>query len=120
MNKIILGMVLSLIFSTSALAQDPIEVGPHIYKKVFENDRVRVSEITFKVGDEIAMHSHPDHFVYVLTDGKLQLTYPDGSAKDLEAKQGEVLWTGAETHAGKNIGGAEFRALVVELKPLPE
>ncbi len=99
---------------------DPVQVGPNIYKVVFENERVRVSEITFKPGDSIAMHSHPDHFVYVMTAGTLKLSYPDGTSKDFVGTPGQVVWTPAETHAGENIGGTEFRGLVVEFKPLPE
>ena len=73
-------------------------------------------DIQFKPGDKIGMHSHPDHFVYVLTPGKLRLSYPDGTSKDMEAKAGDVVWVTAETHAGENIGDTEFNAIVVELK----
>ena len=107
-----------ILFAGISFAQypDPVVVGPNIYKAVFENERVRVCEITFKPGDEIAMHSHPDHFVYVLTQGKLKLSYPDGTSKDFEGTPGQVVWIPAESHSTVNIGGTEFRALVVELK----
>ena len=42
---------------------------------------VRISEIHFKLGDSIPMHSHPDYFVYVLSGGTLKLSYPDGHTK---------------------------------------
>ena len=90
------------LFTKLVLAQDPLEVGPDIYKLVFENDRVRVMEVTFKPGAKIAMHSHPDHFAYVLADGKLLLSYPDGTTKDLEGKAGNLFWINAETHAAEN------------------
>ena len=64
-----------------AFAQDPMQVGPNIYKLLFENERVRVFEVRFKPGERIAMHSHPDHVVYVLDDGKLKLSSPDGSGR---------------------------------------
>jgi len=120
-------MILALILMVTALAcpvmanivpgEDPVQVGPNIYKVVFENERVRVSEITFKPGDAIPMHSHPDHFVYVMTAGTLKLSYPDGTSKDIVGTPGQVMWVPAETHAGENIGSTEFRGLVVEFKP---
>lgn len=107
---------LSVATAPVAVAQDPVEVGPHIYTVVFENEQVRVSEIHFNVGDSIPMHSHPDHFVYVLDPGTLQLSYPDGTTKDFAATPGQVVWSEAETHAAVNVGATEFRAVVVELK----
>ena len=62
-----------------ACAQDPMQVGPNIYKLLFENERVRVFEVRFKPGERIAMHAHPDHVVYMLDDGKLKLSSPDGA-----------------------------------------
>jgi len=100
-------------------AADPVVVGPHIYKVVFENERVRVSEATFAPGAKIPMHEHPDHFVYVITPGKLKLSYPDGRAVEFNAVPGKVTWIPAEMHAGENIGTTEVKLLVTELKPLP-
>ena len=100
-------------------AQDPVKVGPDVYSVKFENDKVRVSEITFHPGQTIAMHSHPDHFVYVLEAGTLKLSHPDGTAQDFVGTPGQVVWIPAESHAAVNIGTTEFKALVVELKPLP-
>lgn len=100
-----------------ASAQDPVEVGPDIYKVVFENEKVRVSEITFKPEAKIAMHDHAgDHMVYVLSPAKMLFSYPDGSTKEAETTLGQVIWSGPETHAAQNVGETEFRALVTEFK----
>ena len=66
--------VMSASMSLAAMvhAQDPAEVGPHVYHCVFENGRVRVCEVRFKAGDEIGMHSHPDHFAYVISPTALR------------------------------------------------
>ena len=69
--KRILAIVVFVYFSMTltsgyARAQDPIKVGPNIYKKLLENDRIRMLEVTFAPGDSIAFHSHPDHAVYFL------------------------------------------------------
>src|SRR3989338_8475869 len=96
---------------------DPITAAPNIYKKLFENERVRVSEIKFNPGDKAPMHTHTeDHFIYVLEDGTLELTHPDGSSQTVAAKAGEGLWLAAETHEALNTGSTVMRAIVAELK----
>lgn len=103
-----------------ASAQDPLKVAPSMYKLVHENARVRVMEVTFKPGAKIAAHSHPDHFVYALSTGKLKISKPQGEPAELEVKVGEVLWIPAETHWAENTGSTEVRLLVTELKePAP-
>ena len=100
-------------------AADPLVVGPDVYKFVFENERVRVLMVDFAPGAKIAMHSHPDHLVYILSGGKLVLSYPDGTTKDMEGKAGDALWIPAESHAAENVGGTEVKGLVIELKESP-
>ena len=119
--------VLSLIFVWSILHlspaisaetyPDPLELGSNIYTKVFENEKVRVSEIRFNPGDEIAMHTHAmDHFVYVLEPGTLRLNYPDGKSVEMNGVVGQLIWIPSESHTARNIGETVFRALVVETK----
>ena len=99
-----------------ATAQDPLTVAPSMYKKLFENERVRVMEVRFKPGESIAAHSHPDHFVYVATGGTLRIFHKDSEPADIAAKAGEVLWLNAETHWATNIGATEIHLIVSELK----
>lgn len=118
---VLLGATALVLTATSAWAQDPVKVGPNIYKTLFENERVRVCQATFKPGDTMAMHSHPDHFVYVKSGGKLQVGTPDGKSQDLDLKAGDVLWLPAQTHKGKNIGTTDVVLIVNELKePAPK
>ena len=108
--------VLMLVFFTSfVFAADPVEVAPDIYTNLFENEKVRVLKLEVKPGEQIAEHSHPDHFVYAMTDGKLSIT-KEGQTQEVEATKGQVLWLDAETHSTVNTGEAEFQGLVVELK----
>lgn len=108
--------VLWLVSVGSAVGQDPAKVGPNIYKCIFENERVRVCEVKFKAGDSIAVHSHPDHFGYAMSAGKLRITPEGGAANEVEFKPGQVVWIPAESHSGTNIGTTEVRLLIVELK----
>ena len=108
----------ALVFGTGkmALADDPLTVGPDIYTLLFENDRVRVMQVTFAPGATIAMHSHPDHVVTIVSGGTLKLSYPDGSTKELAGKPGDAIWIPAETHAAENIGTTEVKGVIIELK----
>lgn len=115
-NVISMFVFVSAMFLTvPVFAADPLEAAPEIYKKLFENDQVRVLELTALPGDKIPEHSHPDHFVYAMSDGTLEIT-KDGVPQVVEAKKGQVLWLDAETHSTVNTGSTEFHGLVVELK----
>jgi len=102
--------------AATAAAQDPTKVGPGIYKTVLENEHVRVCEVTFKPGARIAAHSHPDHLVYVVTNGALKLNQQNSEPKYLAAPPGTAVWIPAETHAAENVGDTEVRLVVFELK----
>jgi quercetin dioxygenase-like cupin family protein len=113
----VLTLAVVLFLGNIVMAQDPTKVAPNQYKLLFENDRVRVMEVVLKAGESIVTHSHPDHFVYVISPGKLKLTPQGKEAQELETKEGEVLWLdGPVTHSGANTGTTDFRGIVVELK----
>lgn len=95
----------------------PQEGAPNVYKQIFDNDRVRVSEIKFNPGEKAAMHTHPyPHVVYVIEGGELTLTHPDGTSNVVKAKAGDVMWMGAETHEAVNTGTTVVRGTVTEIK----
>jgi quercetin dioxygenase-like cupin family protein len=95
----------------------PHEAGPNVYKQLFENDRVRISEIDFDPGEAIPMHHHAyGHSVYILEAGQLTITKPDGSSSVVDAKAGDVMWMGIEDHAARNTGPTRLRGLVTEIK----
>ncbi len=66
------------------MAEDAAKVAPHVYKVVFENERVRVLEVSMEPGERADMHSHPDCFVYFLYGGKGKLTTPSGETEEIE------------------------------------
>jgi quercetin dioxygenase-like cupin family protein len=96
--------------------QDAVTVAPHIYKVIFENERVRLLEVRMKPGDTSAMHSHPDYAIYPLSDAKAKFTPPDGEGVEVELKAGEALWHEAELHAVENRGTTEAHVILFELK----
>lgn len=117
LKKIVaIAMTMAFVFTLKiASAQDPLEAAPDMYKKHFENDRIRVIEVTFQPGQKIAVHSHPDHVAYLLSGGKLSVTTNE-KTEEIEVKTGDVVWFDAVTHEASNAGNTEVRILVVELK----
>jgi quercetin dioxygenase-like cupin family protein len=77
---------------------------------------VRVLEVTFAKGVKIPAHSHPDHAVYVLTPGEIEIT-TDGKPQKMELTAGQAVFIPAQTHAAKNTGKTAFKLVVFELKP---
>ena len=96
--------------------QDAVTVAPHIYKVLFENERVRLLEVRMKPGESSAMHSHPAYAIYPLSDATATFTSPDGDRVEVEMKAGEALWHEAESHAVENHGTSEARVVLFELK----
>jgi beta-alanine degradation protein BauB len=94
---------------------DPLDVASNVYKLKMENDRVRVFDVTFKVGDKAVMHHHPDHVVYVIEGGKMKLT-SGGKTDILDLKNGDAIFLNAQSHEAENIGQSTLELLVVELK----
>ena len=95
---------------------DALKTAPDVYTLIMENERARVLDVRFKPGQKAVMHSHPDHVVYVLKDGKLKITLPDGKSTEFSLKAGQAIWMEAGQHAAENIGKTEANNLVIELK----
>lgn len=96
-------------------SRDPMKVAKNVYKFIMENNRVRVLEASFKPGDKAIMHDHPDHVVYVLNDGKINLK-SSGKTDVLDLKKGQAIFLKAQSHEAENTGKTDLHLLVVELK----
>jgi beta-alanine degradation protein BauB len=102
--------------TSSAFAQDPAKIDPTIYKCTLENERVRLCEVVFKPGARIALHSHPDRVVYVVSGGTLAVAGQDGVAKDYTYAPGQAFWFTASSHSAVNNSKTEIKLVMVELK----
>ncbi len=102
--------------AAKALAKHIIEAAPMSVKVIFENDLVRVIEITMRKGQKIPMHSHNRGFSYSLNGGKIKSTREDGKSGMIHVKKGQFSWSDkGESHAVENLGGM-LRELSVEFK----
>ena len=98
------------------MAGDAVQVAPHVYKVLFENERVRLLEVLLKAGESSAMHSHPAYVIYGLGEGKVKFNSPSGESADVEVKAGDVMWREPEDHAVEDVGSTDVGALIFELK----
>jgi quercetin dioxygenase-like cupin family protein len=115
-SVVALSLLAVIAFASVVRSEDPLTVAPHMYKKLFENERVRVMEVTFNPGDSILAHSLPDHHVYAASGDMLKISKPDGTSVDADIKTGDVLFIPAETHRAKNMGKRTIKLIVSELK----
>jgi quercetin dioxygenase-like cupin family protein len=86
---------------------------------VFENERVRVKDVTFPVGvADTGMHTHDlAHVGVILTEGQLQFTEKDGKKETATFSSGSVGFRGPNaTHMVANPGTKPMRVIEVELK----
>ncbi len=83
---------------------------------LLENDQVKVREMQLPPGAHSAATSHPNTFLYALTDGSLVFSPPGHTPYEFSFKAGEALWLPAQSTATANESGKEIRLLVVELK----
>ena len=117
-NILLLAFVLGSIAPLSSFAApDPLKAAPEMYKLLFENETLRIMEVTFKPGQKIAEHTHPNtQYVTVLEPGTLTIHHPDGSAAVNELKANQVVEIPAETHWAQNTGKSDVKLLVTETK----
>lgn len=96
-------------------AMDPLTVGAVFSKKIGDTLNIKMYEFTLKPGDSAALHSHPDHTVYVLQGGKLAVTFQGSGRQILDLKTGMGFISGTLSDAGKNIGNTTVKLLVTDI-----
>ena len=93
---------------------------------LFENERVRVWDLTLAPGETLPLHRHELDYLYVVIGGgNLQTGFADGTADeprkmaDGEVRFRELSSPGGDqraTHSATNVGGTPWGNIVVELK----
>ena len=97
-------------------AQDPVQTDGDRYKTIFENECVRVLDYKDVPGDKTNQHEHPAFVLYSLSDFKRSINLPDGKVLQRQFKAGDVMWSIAQTHIGKNTGETPTHVILVEMK----
>lgn len=98
------------------VSYDAVSVAPEIYKVLFENDRVRVLDVTGEPGSRSQMHSHPDSVMHALSDASIVITSEQDESDRVEIAAGATFWTSAATHSVENVGAETVHFIRIELK----
>ena len=114
--KVLSAAALVLMWSGSALAQDPVKVSAANYKVIVDNPTVRVLRVSVKPGAKTAMHAHPENIIIPLTAAKVRFTGADGKTAERDLAVESATFAPAETHMGENIDKVAVDAIVVEFK----
>lgn len=94
---------------------EPLTVGAQFSKKLGDTLNIKMYEFTVKPGDSAALHTHPDHTVYVLQGGKLAITFQGVGRQKLDLKTGTGFISGPVSDTGKNIGNTTVKLLVTDI-----
>jgi hypothetical protein len=113
-RKAIVTVAVSLSFS--AYGQDAVQLDGDKYKTIFENECVRVLDYHDAPGESTHQHTHPAFVLYALSAFKRSITLPDGKVLQRQFKQGDVMWSNAQTHIGTNTGETPTHVVLVEMK----
>ena len=106
-----------ILLTANTYAQDPITLAPKNYKKVLlENDNVRVLNFEMAPKEVIPWHTHPDHVIYALSGGKIEITDKGKDPVTMDVKAGDVVYIPAVTHMARNIGTTTIKLVITELK----
>ena len=95
----------------------PAEKGKPEIKVLFNNDKVRVLEVTFKPGDEAPNVARPLRVVRALKGGTLTRIYPDGKKEEIAFETGEVkIFEASPAYIYKNEGKSDLVHFITFVK----
>ena len=121
MKIVLIAAAFVVIFcSANLLSQDWAKVNPEMNNIVLDTSLVRATVATIEPGMKSALHTHPAHVFYALTDGKIKVHYKNSEAVTLEFKAGDCGFGSPEMpHQTENLGTVTVKILLVELKDHP-
>ncbi len=96
---------------------DAAKVASKTHKTLFENDKVRVLEVTIEAGEKEPIHTHPYKSITIV-EKPSRIKYYDEDGNVLEEVEIEgVSWREPMgLHAAENVGGSVFKGYRIEMK----
>ena len=87
-------------------------------KLIFENDRVKVWELTLQPDEAVGEHTHQNDYLILPIETSLVEVTRGGTVEVSEYAGGTVIYRQkGETHDAKNVGQGRYHQLIVEIKP---
>ena len=100
----------------TATIEEALVAAPNNYKLLFENEKVRMLDLSIDPGDRTVMHSLRDHLIYIITDCTATFTNPSGEPQKCTLSRGQAQWFPARSHEIVNNGSVPMEAIIVEFK----
>ncbi len=118
---VLAGLLIPAIFVAGAVAVPAMaqekKAAQRTQKVFIDNDKVRVTDTTFKPGEVSPSIERPYRITRVIKGGKTVRTYADGKTVEREFKTGEVFAAGPDKpYSAKNIGKTDIVLYSVNLK----
>jgi quercetin dioxygenase-like cupin family protein len=114
--------IAALLLIPVSTGQSPVPVSEESHHHLkFQNEYVRVFDVTVNPGDSTLFHTHSNDYVFVsIGDATLKVQLLGGPMGDLILKNGEVRFTKATiTHRVVNESQTPFRNITVEIVSSP-
>jgi len=109
-------LIPAIFVAVPAVAQEK-KAAQRTQKVFIDNDKVRVTETTFKPGEVSPSIERPYRITRVLKGGKTVRTYADGKTVEREFKTGEVFAAGPDKpYSAKSISKTDIVLYSVNLK----
>jgi len=118
---VLAGLLIPAIFAAGAVAGPAMaqekKAAQRTQKVLIDNDKVRVTETTFKPGEVSPSIERPYRITRVIKGGKTVRTYADGKTVEREFKTGEVFAAGPDKpYSAKSISKTDIVLYSVNLK----
>ena len=115
------GLLIPAVFVAGAIALPAAaqekKAAQRTQKAFIDNDKVRVTETTFKPGEVSPSIERPYRITRVLKGGTTVRTYADGTTRTVEFKTGDVFAAGPDKpYSSKNTGKSDIVLYSVNLK----
>ena len=97
-----------------------VEVGPIASEVLFENEQVRVWDLTLKPGQTSPLHTHMNPYFFIpLEQVKILTRFANGSTSEDDDPVGQPVWVGLEaatrTHTVTNLDDHTYVGRVIEV-----
>jgi hypothetical protein len=119
MHRIVLSLLVGAVLIVPAFAQQSRPSGEDVSRSLLNNEQISVKELRLRPRSKLPATTHPNSFVYPLTDGTIVFTHPGKTPFEMTFRAGEALWLPSQLAATSNETDKEIRALVVEIKQKP-
>ncbi len=120
MNRFLIGLLLGLLPSATALLPRPQASQKVVQPQVItENQKVRMVRWVLQPGEGTPIHAHAlDHVSVVIRGSAIRDVATDGSARTIEQRTGDATYVPAtgRSHSFANAGQAVYESVSIELK----